>query len=88
MGWTSEQARSLANRILSFRPVNPQNAMATGLTRDGVWLIEKGNIAMSPAPRAALAPASPRTWGSRLSHGAHAPCYCNVARFAGCAGDG
>jgi len=28
-----------------IRPVNPQNVELTGLTRDGVWLIEKGKIA-------------------------------------------
>ncbi len=31
-------------RFWYIRVVNPQNAMVTGLTRDGVWLVEKGKI--------------------------------------------
>jgi len=34
----------LVTRFFYIRSVNPQNAMVTGLTRDGVWLIEKGKI--------------------------------------------
>jgi predicted Zn-dependent protease len=34
----------LVTRFWYIRSVNPQNAMATGLTRDGVWLIEDGKI--------------------------------------------
>ncbi len=34
----------LVTRFWYIRSVNPQNAMSTGLTRDGVWLIEKGKI--------------------------------------------
>jgi len=35
----------LVTRFFYIRVVNPQNATVTGLTRDGVWLIEKGKIA-------------------------------------------
>ncbi|MFI5457048.1 MAG: TldD/PmbA family protein [Isosphaerales bacterium] len=35
----------LVTRFWYIRVVNPQNATVTGLTRDGVWLIEKGKIA-------------------------------------------
>jgi predicted Zn-dependent protease len=34
----------LVTRFWYIRSVNPQNAMSTGLTRDGVWLVEKGKI--------------------------------------------
>jgi len=34
----------LVTRFWYIRTVNPQNATATGLTRDGVWLVEKGKI--------------------------------------------
>ena len=34
----------LVTRFWYIRVVNPQNTMATGLTRDGVWLVEKGKI--------------------------------------------
>jgi predicted Zn-dependent protease len=34
----------LVTRFWYIRSVNPQNAMVTGLTRDGVWLIENGRI--------------------------------------------
>jgi len=34
----------LVTRFFYIRSVNPQNAMATGLTRDGVWLVEKGKV--------------------------------------------
>jgi predicted Zn-dependent protease len=34
----------LVTRFWYIRSVNPQNAMATGLTRDGVWLVEDGKI--------------------------------------------
>ena len=34
----------LVTRFWYIRSVNPQNAMATGLTRDGVWLIEDGKV--------------------------------------------
>jgi predicted Zn-dependent protease len=34
----------LVTRFWYIRAVNPQNAMVTGLTRDGVWLIENGKI--------------------------------------------
>ena len=34
----------LVTRFWYIRVVNPQNASATGLTRDGVWLVEKGKI--------------------------------------------
>jgi predicted Zn-dependent protease len=34
----------LVTRFWYIRVVNPQNAMVTGLTRDGVWLVEKGKI--------------------------------------------
>ena len=34
----------LVTRFWYIRSVNPQNAMVTGLTRDGVWLIENGKI--------------------------------------------
>ncbi len=34
----------LVTRFWYIRSVNPQNAMSTGLTRDGVWLIEKGEV--------------------------------------------
>jgi predicted Zn-dependent protease len=34
----------LVTRFWYIRVVNPQNAMATGLTRDGVWLVENGKI--------------------------------------------
>src|SRR5262249_57353461 len=35
----------LVTRFWYIRVVNPQNATVTGLTRDGVWLIENGKIA-------------------------------------------
>jgi predicted Zn-dependent protease len=35
----------LVTRFWYIRLVNPQNATVTGLTRDGVWLIENGKIA-------------------------------------------
>ena len=35
----------LVSRFWYIRSVNPQTAASTGLTRDGVWLIEKGEIA-------------------------------------------
>ena len=34
----------LVTRFWYIRNVNPQNATVTGLTRDGVWLVEKGKI--------------------------------------------
>jgi predicted Zn-dependent protease len=34
----------LVTRFWYIRSVNPQNVMVTGLTRDGVWLIENGKI--------------------------------------------
>jgi predicted Zn-dependent protease len=34
----------LVTRFWYIRSVNPQNVMATGLTRDGVWLIENGKV--------------------------------------------
>jgi predicted Zn-dependent protease len=34
----------LVTRFWYIRPVNPLNATVTGLTRDGVWLIEKGRV--------------------------------------------
>ena len=34
----------LVTRFWYIRTVNPQNATSTGLTRDGVWLVEKGKI--------------------------------------------
>jgi len=34
----------LVTRFWYIRVVNPQNTMVTGLTRDGVWLVEKGKI--------------------------------------------
>ncbi len=34
----------LVTRFWYIRSVNPQNAMATGLTRDGVWLLENGKV--------------------------------------------
>jgi predicted Zn-dependent protease len=34
----------LVTRFWYIRTVNPLNATATGLTRDGVWLVEKGKI--------------------------------------------
>jgi predicted Zn-dependent protease len=34
----------LVTRFWYIRVVNPQNAMVTGLTRDGVWLVENGKI--------------------------------------------
>ena len=34
----------LVTRFWYIRVVNPQNATVTGLTRDGVWLVEKGKI--------------------------------------------
>lgn len=34
----------LVTRFWYIRVVNPQNATATGLTRDGVWLVEDGKI--------------------------------------------
>ena len=36
--------RLLVTRFWYIRSVNPQNAMVTGLTRDGVWLIENGKV--------------------------------------------
>ena len=35
----------LVTRFWYIRSVNPRNAMVTGLTRDGVWLIEDGKVA-------------------------------------------
>jgi predicted Zn-dependent protease len=35
----------LVTRFWYIRLVNPQNATVTGLTRDGVWLIEHGKVA-------------------------------------------
>jgi len=35
----------LVTRFWYIRMVNPQDIMVTGLTRDGVWLVEKGKIA-------------------------------------------
>jgi predicted Zn-dependent protease len=34
----------LVTRFWYIRTTNPQNAQVTGLTRDGVWLVEKGKI--------------------------------------------
>ena len=34
----------LVTRFWYIRSVNPQNVLVTGLTRDGVWLIEKGKV--------------------------------------------
>ena len=34
----------LVTRFWYIRVVNPQNALVTGLTRDGVWLVEKGKV--------------------------------------------
>ncbi len=34
----------LVTRFWYIRPVNPQIVLLTGLTRDGVWLVEKGKI--------------------------------------------
>src|SRR4029450_5633276 len=34
----------LLARFWYTRPVNPQTVQVTGLTRDGVWLIEKGKV--------------------------------------------
>ncbi len=34
----------LVTRFWYLRPVNPVNVTVTGLTRDGVWLIEKGKV--------------------------------------------
>jgi predicted Zn-dependent protease len=34
----------LVTRFWYIRSVNPQNAMVTGLTRDGVWLVENGKV--------------------------------------------
>jgi predicted Zn-dependent protease len=34
----------LVTRFWYIRPVNPINVTVTGLTRDGVWLIEKGKV--------------------------------------------
>ena len=34
----------LVTRFWYIRSVNPQNAVVTGLTRDGVWLVEKGKV--------------------------------------------
>jgi predicted Zn-dependent protease len=34
----------LVTRFWYIRLVNPQNAQVTGLTRDGVWLVEKGKV--------------------------------------------
>jgi predicted Zn-dependent protease len=38
------QRALLVTRFWYIRSVNPQNVMATGLTRDGVWLIEDGKV--------------------------------------------
>jgi len=35
----------LVTRFWYIRSVNPQTMQLTGLTRDGVWLVEKGKIA-------------------------------------------
>jgi predicted Zn-dependent protease len=35
----------LVTRFWYLRSVNPQTVMVTGLTRDGVWLVEKGKVA-------------------------------------------
>jgi predicted Zn-dependent protease len=41
----AESTRALlVTRFWYIRSVNPQTVMATGLTRDGVWLIENGKI--------------------------------------------
>ena len=37
----------LVSRFWYIRMVNPRNVMVTGLTRDGVWLVEKGKIVHS-----------------------------------------
>ena len=34
----------LVTRFWYIRTVNPLNATVTGLTRDGVWLVEKGKV--------------------------------------------
>ena len=34
----------LVTRFWYIRAVNPREALFTGLTRDGVWLVEKGKI--------------------------------------------
>src|SRR5262249_55204565 len=34
----------LITHFFYIRPVNPQTVELTGLTRDGVWLVEKGKI--------------------------------------------
>ena len=34
----------LVTRFWYIRIVNPQNVTVTGLTRDGVWLVEKGKV--------------------------------------------
>jgi predicted Zn-dependent protease len=35
----------LVTRFWYIRTVNPQTLQLTGLTRDGVWLVEKGKVA-------------------------------------------
>jgi predicted Zn-dependent protease len=35
----------LVGRFWYIRPVDPRTALMTGLTRDGVWMIEDGKIA-------------------------------------------
>jgi predicted Zn-dependent protease len=35
----------LVTRFWYIRTVNPQTIQLTGLTRDGVWLVEKGKLA-------------------------------------------
>ena len=37
----------LVTRFWYIRTVNPLNATVTGLTRDGVWLVEKGKVVHS-----------------------------------------
>ena len=41
---TSTDRGLLVGRFWYIRSVDPRTALVTGLTRDGVWLIEKGEI--------------------------------------------
>jgi len=40
----TKEARLLVSRFWYIRSVDPRTALLTGLTRDGVWFIEKGKI--------------------------------------------
>ena len=49
----------LVTRFWYIRPLDPQTLLFTGLTRDGLFLIEKGKVTRPVRPRGTLASSSP-----------------------------